>query len=98
MREPVRIGPRLVPAGGQGWERVGEAVHGYLALPLRSLDAEQRERAARRLVQRWTLERSLGTEALIGAGQAWLDHLDAAFPGAEELTEQPISWWNEEDQ
>ncbi|MGO2191952.1 MAG: UvrD-helicase domain-containing protein [Brachybacterium sp.] len=98
VREPVRIGPRLVPAGGQGWERVGEAVHGYLALPLRSLDAEQRERAARRLVQRWTLERSLGTEALIGAGQAWLDHLDAAFPGAEELTEQPISWWNEEDQ
>lgn len=98
VREPMRIGPRLVPAGGQGWERVGEAVHGYLALPLRSLDAEQRERAARRLVQRWTVERALGTEALIGAGQAWLDHLDAAFPGAEELTEQPISWWNEEDQ
>ncbi|MDN5820298.1 MAG: UvrD-helicase domain-containing protein [Brachybacterium sp.] len=98
VEEPVRIGPRLVPAGGQGWERVGEAVHGYLALPLRALDADQRERAARRLVQRWSVQRALGAEALIGAGQAWLDHVDAAFPGAEELTEQPITWWNEDAQ
>ncbi len=98
VHEPVRIGPRLVREGDQGWERVGEAVHGYLALPLRMLDAEQRERAARRLVQRWSVERMLGADALSGAGRAWQDHLEARFPGAEELTEQPITWWNEEDQ
>ncbi|MDN5901134.1 MAG: exonuclease V subunit beta, partial [Brachybacterium sp.] len=57
-----------------------------------------RERAARRLVQRWSVQRALGAEALIGAGQAWLDHVDAAFPDAEELTEQPITWWNEDAQ
>src|SRR5699024_7059974 len=96
--EPVQIGPRLVPEGDRGWERVGEAVHGYLALPLRLLDPEQRERAAKSLVQRWSVERMLGAEALLAAGRAWQDHLETAFPGAEELTEQPITWWNEEDQ
>ncbi|GAA1487837.1 UvrD-helicase domain-containing protein [Brachybacterium sacelli] len=95
---PVRIGAPLVEHGGQGWERVGEAVHGYLALPLRALDASQRELAAHSLVQRWSVERGLGTEALLGAGQAWLDHLDAHFPGSEQLTEQPITWWNEDAQ
>src|SRR5699024_553390 len=98
VHEPVRIGPQLVREGAQGWARVGEAVHGYLALPLRRLGAERRERAARRRVRRWSVGRMLGADALIGAGRAWQDHLEAAFPGGEELTEQPSTWWNEEDQ
>ncbi|MGY5764252.1 UvrD-helicase domain-containing protein [Brachybacterium sp. DNPG3] len=96
--EPVRIGPALVERGGQGWERVGEAVHGYLALPLRDLDEEQRLLAARRLVRRWSVERSLGAERLVEAGRAWHAHLDDRFPGAVQLTEQPITWWNEDAQ
>ncbi|WP_114854479.1 exodeoxyribonuclease V subunit beta [Brachybacterium sp. YJGR34] len=96
--DPVRIGPALVEHGGQHWERVGEAVHAYLALPLAALDQDQRKRAAQRLVERWSVTRAMGAEALHGAGEAWLAHLEAAFPGAEQLTEQPITWWNEDDQ
>ena len=32
------------------------------------------------------------------AGEAWAVFLAEEFPGAERLTEQPITWWNEDAQ
>ena len=93
---PRTIGRRLVPGGGPQWERVGEAVHAYLALP--PLGEAQREAAAARLVERWAVSRAVEPSVLREAEQAWAGFLAAEFPGAEELTEQPISWWNEDDQ
>ena len=96
---PRSIGRRLVPdTGGPQWERVGEAIHAYLALPLPHLTAVQREAAAARLVQRWAVSRAVDAAVLQEAGEAWAAFLAAEFPGAEELTEQPITWWNEQDQ
>ncbi|MCL6422641.1 UvrD-helicase domain-containing protein [Brachybacterium sp. JHP9] len=95
---PRPIGPALVERGGQHWERVGEAIHAYLALPLAQLSATQRERTAERLVQRWLVERAVGADALLGAGAAWMAFLESEFPGADVLTEQPIAWWNEDEQ
>ena len=96
---PRSIGRRLVPdTGGPQWERVGEAIHAYLALPLPHLTAVQREAAAARLVQRWAVSRAVDAAVLQEAGEAWAAFLAAEFPGAEELTEQPITWWNEDDQ
>ena len=98
VAEPRRIGRRLVDRGGRRWERVGEAIHAYLALPLGLLSAEQREAAAARLVQRWSVARAVDPAVLQEAGTAWAAFVAEEFPGAEELTEQPISWWNEDDQ
>lgn len=98
VHAPRRIGAALVEGGGRDWDRVGEAVHAYLALPLPALDAPRREQAARRLVERWAVARAVGPEALLAAGEAWQAFLAAELPGAEVLTEQPITWWNEEDQ
>ncbi|MDN6400361.1 MAG: UvrD-helicase domain-containing protein, partial [Brachybacterium sp.] len=95
---PRTIGRRLVPGGGPQWERVGEAVHAYLALPLAHLSAAQQENAAARLVQRWAVSRAVDPGVLREAGDAWARFLAEEFPDAEELTEQPITWWNEEDQ
>jgi len=95
---PRSIGRRLVTGGGPQWERVGEAVHAYLALPLASMADAQRESAAARLVERWAVARAVEPSVLIEAGDAWAGFLAAELPGAEELTEQPITWWNEEDQ
>ena len=96
--EPQSIGPVLVHGGGQRWERVGEAVHAYLALPLEHLSAQQRTAAAERLLQRWVVTRTVGAQVLLDAGEAWARFLAAEFPGAEQLTEQPITWWNEDSQ
>ena len=96
--EPRPIGRRLVPDGGPRWERVGEAVHAYLALPLEQLDLAQQEAAASRLVTRWAVARAVDPGVLREAGEAWSAFLAAEFPGAEQLTEQPITWWNEDAQ
>ncbi|MGP9537985.1 UvrD-helicase domain-containing protein [Brachybacterium sp. AOP43-C2-M15] len=98
VHAPVSIGRRLVTGGGPRWERVGEAIHAYLALPLAHLGDAQREAAAARLVERWAVSRAVEPAVLQEAGEAWAVFLADGFPGAEELTEQPISWWNEEDQ
>ncbi|MFQ6484292.1 UvrD-helicase domain-containing protein [Brachybacterium epidermidis] len=95
---PQRIGTPLVSQGAAGWERVGEAVHAYLSLPLDSLTPEQRTQAAQRLVERWAVTRSVGSDALMRAGEAWSAFLEEWFPGAQQLTEQPITWWNQDDQ
>ena len=96
--QPHRIGEAIVAGGGRDWDRVGEAVHAYLSLPLAQLAPAQREQAAQRLVERWAVARAVGPEAVLRAGAAWLAYLEREFPGAEVLTEQPITWWNEEDQ
>ncbi|MBB5832454.1 UvrD-helicase domain-containing protein [Brachybacterium aquaticum] len=98
VHAPRTIGRRLVTNGGPQWERVGEAIHAYLALPLAHLSEAQKASAAQRLVERWAVTRAVGSEMLQEAGQAWASFVADEFPGAEELTEQPISWWNEEDQ
>ncbi|MFL0456935.1 UvrD-helicase domain-containing protein [Brachybacterium paraconglomeratum] len=98
VSEPRRIGRRLVTGGGPQWERVGEAIHAYLAMPLAHLEDAQRRAAAARLVERWAVARAVEPSVLIEAGQAWAGFLAAELPGAEELTEQPITWWNEDDQ
>ncbi|PWH07476.1 exonuclease V subunit beta [Brachybacterium endophyticum] len=98
VHPPRRIGPALVSGGGQDWNRVGEAVHAFLALPLDQLTPALQEQAALRLVGRWAVSRAVGARTLLAAGDAWQQFLAAEFPGAEVLTEQPIAWWNEEEQ
>ncbi len=98
VSEPQQIGMPLVSKGSAGWDRVGEAVHAYLSLPLEALTPEQREQAAQRLVERWAVARSVGADALLRAGEAWSAFLHTRYPGAQQLTEQPITWWNEDDQ
>ena len=95
---PQRIGEAIVEHGDRDWDRVGEAVHAYLSLPLPELTPAQRDQAAQRLVSRWAVTRAVGPEALLRAGEAWQTYLEAEFAGAEVLTEQPIAWWNEDDQ
>lgn len=98
VAEPRSIGPVLVRGGGPQWERVGEAIHAYLALPLEHLSPEQRLAAAERLLSRWAVTRTVDAQVLLDAGAAWAGFLAEEFPGAVQLTEQPISWWNEDAQ
>lgn len=95
---PQRIGPRIVERGAADWDRVGEAVHAYLALPHDLLTPEQRESAAQRLVDRWAVGHAIEADVLVRAGTAWSEYLGDRYPGAEQLTEQPITWWNEDEQ
>lgn len=92
------LGDPLVPRGGRQWDRVGEAVHGYLGLPLAELGADQRARAAERLVSAWSVDAHVSAATLADVGDRWLGWIGSEFPGARIRTELPISWRNADEQ
>lgn len=98
VRRVATLGEPLVSGGGRDWDRVGEAVHAYLATPHPALDAVTRQRVAERIVARWGVTDAVTADVLLSAGARWTGWVEATFPGAIERTEQPITWWNDEDQ
>src|SRR5699024_4199713 len=92
------LGDPLVDKGGEDWDRIGDAVHAYLSLPLSSLASEVAKDAAATILQRWNAGTVLSTETLVEIGRRWTEWIDTEFPGAEVLTEQPIAWRNEAGQ
>lgn len=98
LTEIADLGSPLVERGGQNWDRVGDAVHAYLGLPLDSLDPASLQAAAERITSRWGAEGAISAETLMELGRRWIGWLESEFPGAEVLTEQPIAWRNDAGQ
>ncbi|MGJ7561869.1 UvrD-helicase domain-containing protein [Brevibacterium casei] len=98
LTEIADLGSPLVERGGQNWDRVGDAVHAYLGLPLGSLDPMRSQWAAERIISRWGAEAAISAETLMEVGHRWIGWLESEFPGAEVLTEQPIAWRNDAGQ
>ncbi|MCD1287792.1 MULTISPECIES: UvrD-helicase domain-containing protein [unclassified Brevibacterium] len=92
------LGDPLVAHGGQEWDRVGDAIHAYLGLPLAFLPAGAKQSAADRILARWDSTRILSTDLLIELGDRWCTWIEETFPGAEVVTESPIAWRNDEGQ
>ncbi|PCC16975.1 UvrD-helicase domain-containing protein [Brevibacterium aurantiacum] len=92
------LGEPLVEKGGKDWNRIGDAVHAYLGLPLAVLPAEALHSAAKRILSRWDAEGVLSAEMLIEVGRRWTEWIDTTFPGAEVVTESPIAWRNDAGQ
>ncbi|WP_193084616.1 UvrD-helicase domain-containing protein [Brevibacterium aurantiacum] len=94
----ANLGEPLVDKGRKDWDRIGDAVHAYLGLPLASLSEATVSEAAERILDRWNAGTVLSAEVLAEIGRRWTAWIEATFPGAEVLTEQPIAWRNENDQ
>ena len=94
----ANLGEPLVDKGGKDWDRIGDAVHAYLGLPLASLSEATVSEAAERILDRWNADTVLSAEMLAEIGRRWTEWIETTFPGAEVLTEQPIAWRNENDQ
>lgn len=92
------LGEPLVEKGGRDWDRIGDAVHAYLGLPLTALPGEARWAAAERILTRWDAVGILTADMLIELGLRWNAWIDATFPGAEVVTEAPIAWRNDDGQ
>ncbi|MFD8878963.1 UvrD-helicase domain-containing protein [Corynebacterium xerosis] len=96
--ERATLGAPLVSGGGRHWERVGEAVHGFLGLPLASLDEDLRAEAAERLVAAWGVGAHVGADALADVAKRWLSWRDSEYPGATARSEVPVTWRNDAHQ
>lgn len=92
------LGEPLVEKGARDWDRIGDAVHAYLGLPLTVLSDDARWAAAERILTRWDAVGILTAEMLIELGLRWNAWIDATFPGAEVVTEEPIAWRNDDGQ
>ncbi|MGO3065446.1 MAG: UvrD-helicase domain-containing protein [Brevibacterium linens] len=90
----AELGEPLVARGGKDWDRVGDAVHAYLGLPLAKLTDELRGAAAERILSRWDADGVLNADLLIEVGKRWTEWVETTYPGAEVVTESPIAWRN----
>ena len=88
------LGAPLVARGGKDWDRIGDAVHAYLGLPLSTLTDELRLTAAERILSRWDTDGVLNADVLIEVGKRWTEWVETTYPGAEVVTESPIAWRN----
>ncbi|KAB1950060.1 UvrD-helicase domain-containing protein [Brevibacterium linens] len=94
----AELGEPLVAKGGKDWDRVGDAVHAYLGLPLSTLTAELKRTAAERILSRWDSDSVLNADVLIEVGKRWTEWVETTYPGAEVATESPIAWRNDDAQ
>ena len=92
------LGEPLVANGGKDWDRIGDAVHAYLGLPLSKLAHEAAAEAAERILSRWDAGRVLTTETLTEVGRRWTGWIASTYPDAEVVTESPIAWRNDDGQ
>lgn len=90
----AELGEPLVAKGGRDWDRIGDAVHAYLGLPLSTLTDELRRTAAERILSRWDADGVLNADVLIEVGNRWIEWVEMSYPGAEVVTESPIAWRN----
>ena len=96
-----KLGGPLVDKGGRQWELVGDAVHGFLALPA-GIDEEQCRATAQSMVNRWGVERmGITAQVLLDANKRWKEWVEEHYPSEDgwvEHTEIPFTWTNERGQ
>ncbi|MET1155729.1 UvrD-helicase domain-containing protein, partial [Arthrobacter sp.] len=98
VAEAAALGPQLISHGGANWDKVGSAIHGYLALPLAEMDASVRRCAAHRLLDRWGVSSAVEPGVVVEAGERMLAFFDQHYPGAKFTTEQSVAWRNADNQ
>lgn len=98
LDEPARIEPAVaigarmaVEARPGEWDRVGNAVHGFLAADVPPFEPAARVARATALLTAEGVPDAIAPSALLGAGdalRAWAER----WPGAEWLREWPVRW------
>jgi len=93
VREPERIGERLVVAGNPDFIALGEAVHGFLAADRQMADGSQpgpREQLAQAQLDRWGVTGAVEASGLVSASDALRSWVNARWPGAAWRREWPV--------
>jgi ATP-dependent exoDNAse (exonuclease V) beta subunit len=98
VTEAAALGSQLISHGGASWDKVGSAIHGYLALPLAEMDASVRRGAAQQLLHRWGVASVVEPSVVVEAGERMLTFFDQHYPGAMFTTEQSVAWRNADNQ
>jgi hypothetical protein len=91
LAEPAEsIGSRTILGGDPAMERVGEAIHRFLAADRPHLRIDERRLIAAGLLDRWAVAYALTPDDLVQAGDALCRWADARWPGARWHREWPL--------
>jgi ATP-dependent exoDNAse (exonuclease V) beta subunit len=85
-----RYGDRLILSGDPEMQRLGEAIHGFLAADRPSLAADERRALARGLLERWEVSFALAPDDLLRASDRLRAWVDSRWPGAVWHREWPL--------
>ncbi|MCC6849657.1 MAG: UvrD-helicase domain-containing protein [Deltaproteobacteria bacterium] len=85
-----RCGERLVLVGTPDMQRLGEALHGFLAADRPTLGERDRREMAKGLLERWGVETALRPDDLLAASDRLRWWVEARFPNAVWHREWPL--------
>jgi ATP-dependent exoDNAse (exonuclease V) beta subunit len=85
-----RYGERLILSGDPEMQRLGEAIHGFLAADRPTLTADERRGLARGLLGRWTVDFALQPDDLVKASDRLRVWIDTRWPEAIWHREWPL--------
>ncbi len=90
LGELTRVGEQIPLRGDADMQRVGEAVHGFLATDRPALSGQEREAMACGLLQRWGVAAALSPGHLLAASDNLRRWAEGLFPGARWRREWPV--------
>ena len=88
--DPVEIGPRIELDGTPDFQKLGNAVHGFLGADLPGLDPAVREQMADGLLRGWEVDEALRTADLLRVGDALQEWIGSRWPTATWHREWPL--------
>lgn len=90
--ELFEIGPCLSVRGAPDMQRVGHAVHGFLAADRQDLSDAEREELAGRLLEGFEVIDSLAPADVVNAATRFWRWCETRYPGGRLHREWPVAW------
>lgn len=96
--EIARFSARIRIRGNPEMDKLGSAVHTYLAMEHASLKESDKLARARKIFELWRVSDAIGISDLVAAGQRLDDFINQRYPGHKAYREWPMTLRNEKGQ
>jgi len=93
-----RFGSRIHIKGKPEMDKLGNAVHGYLAVDRECMEDNERLKMAEQILKNWEVEASIDPSELVTAGKNLTDFINEHYTDHKMFTEWPMMMKNEEGQ
>lgn len=96
--EVCTLGPRIGIAGEPEMDKLGNAIHSYLAVAHKLPSVEKKKEIAKDILKKWGMEEHLDSCEVVDAEERLAEFLAKGYPGSKVFREWPISMRNAQGQ
>lgn len=93
-----RFESRITIKGKLEMDRLGNAIHSFLALNLQLLNTEEQLNVAQNTLKNWDMEMMIDAADLVRGGKDWSDFIKKAYPRHKAYREWPMAMRNKDGQ